>query len=204
MKRRLLLLFSVFTCLSLFGLSEERERIGAGVAIPVRTNEWINARRADGLVFHGTVDADVLDDRGEVAIHRGAQVELLVRDGGRHEFVLDLESVSVEGRRYAVAAQTAVEANRKDGVGENQRTAKYVGGGAVLGTIIGAIAGGGKGAAIGAAAGASAGASSQMVTRGKVLRIPAESILTFRLERPLTISADEHGVDRDGHHYHPR
>ena len=60
-----------------------------------------------------------------------------------------------------------------------------VGGGAVLGTLLGAIAGGGKGAAIGAVAGAATGAGVQVLTRGKEVRVPAETVLNFRLDQPL-------------------
>lgn len=84
----------------------------------------------------------------------------------------------------------------------NQRTGEYVGGGAVIGAIIGAIAGGGKGAAIGAGTGAAAGAGSQMMTRGREVRIPRESILTFRIRRPMEMGVVDRGYDRDGHHYH--
>jgi hypothetical protein len=64
-----------------------------------------------------------------------------------------------------------------------------VGGGAVLGTLIGAIAGGGKGAAIGAAAGAGAGAGTQILTRGKSVKVPAETTLRFKLDQPLRLQA---------------
>ena len=60
-----------------------------------------------------------------------------------------------------------------------------VGEGAALGTLLGAIAGGAKGAVVGAVAGAAAGAGAQVLTRGKQLRIPAESVLTFRTDRTL-------------------
>jgi outer membrane lipoprotein SlyB len=62
-----------------------------------------------------------------------------------------------------------------------------VGGGAVLGTLLGAIAGGGKGAAIGAVAGAAAGGTAQVLTRGKEVRVPAETELTFRLEQSVRL-----------------
>ena len=55
------------------------------------------------------------------------------------------------------------------------------------GTIVGAVAGGGKGAAIGALSGVAAGAATQSVTRGKGVRIPAETVLSFRLEAPIRI-----------------
>ena len=57
--------------------------------------------------------------------------------------------------------------------------------------LFGAIAGGGKGAAIGAGAGAGAGALTQVLTKGKAIRVPAESVLTFKLDKPLRIVAAE-------------
>ncbi len=62
-----------------------------------------------------------------------------------------------------------------------------MGGGAILGAIIGGIAGGGKGAAIGAVAGGGAGAGAQIMTRGKEVHVPAETVLRFRLDRPLRL-----------------
>jgi hypothetical protein len=70
-----------------------------------------------------------------------------------------------------------------------------------VGTLLGAIAGGGKGAAIGALAGGAAGAGTAIATRGGRVHIPAESVLTFRVERPLDIYPDR-GYERDGNHYH--
>jgi len=108
---------------------------------------------------------------------------------GASDLVLTVSSVTVGARRYQLDA-TDVSEHGKQGVGANKRTATYTGGGAAVGAIIGAIAGGGKGAAIGAGAGAGAGALTQILTRGKAIRIPAESVLTFRLESPLRIAAE--------------
>jgi len=72
-------------------------------------------------------------------------------------------------------------------VGGNKRTAKYTGGGAAIGAIIGAIAGGGKGAAIGAGSGAGAGALTQILTKGGSIKVPVETVLTFKLDRPLRV-----------------
>ena len=77
-----------------------------------------------------------------------------------------------------------------------------MGGGAVLGAIVGAIAGGGKGAAIGAAAGAAAGAGAEVITQGPTVNVPAESLLTFSLQQPLTLGVADTGYTRDGVHYH--
>ena len=73
----------------------------------------------------------------------------------------------------------------RDGLGANQRTGVFVGGGALLGTVLGAIAGGGRGAAIGALAGGAAGAGTQVLTRGPKLDIPSETVLSFRLDQPV-------------------
>ena len=127
--------------------------IPPGTRITVRTNEAIYARQSDGRVFTGVVEQDVPDVNGYVAIPRGSQVELTARNLSGNELVLDLESVTSNGQRFAIAAEAdRVGSPRRDGVGANRRTGEYVGGGALLGTILGAIAGGGRGAAIGAAA----------------------------------------------------
>jgi hypothetical protein len=186
----------------------QTDRVPAGSEIVVRTNDAIDARHpSDGRIYTGVVDRDVTDRQGRVVIPRGSDAELIAREIDDREIVVDLESVNVNGRRYVVDAQeqsvTAEGAERKEGVGANERTGKYVGGGALIGSIIGAIAGGGKGAAIGAATGAGAGAVGQTVTRGGTVRLPSESMLTFRLDRALRMdSAADRGVQREGRHYH--
>src|SRR5207247_4612434 len=118
-------------------------------------------------------------------------VHLVVRDmssggaTGSRELTLDLQSVSVNGATYYISTEDMRRSGEREGIGKNKRTAEMVGGAAALGTLLGAIAGGGKGAAIGAVAGAATGAGVQVLTRGKEVRVPAETVLTFRLDRPL-------------------
>jgi hypothetical protein len=166
----------------------------AGALIPVRSEETIDAAVATaGQTYAAEVTRDVTDADGAVVIPRGSNAQIVIRSaarGGRikgaSDLVLDLDSVSVEGRRYTLDTRDVVRKGR-DGVGKNRRTAEFTGGGAAIGAIIGAIAGGGTGAAIGAASGAGAGAGTQIVTRGRSIRIPAETILTFKLETPLRV-----------------
>jgi hypothetical protein len=171
--------------------------LAAGTDIPVRTNETIDSSTAaEGQSYAAEVSQDVLDASGTVAIPRGSQAQLVIvsaskggRIRGASDLVLSLGSVSVGGRNYA--PETAdVQQSGKAGIGANKRTATYTGGGAAVGAIIGAIAGGGKGAAIGAGAGAGAGALTQILTKGKAIRVPAESVLTFKLDRSLRIQAE--------------
>src|SRR4029079_3324248 len=174
--------------------AQSRSPIDAGTTIQVRTNEEINARDDDGRIYTGYVEQDVTDRSGRIAIPRGSNVEMMVRRNSDNDVYLDLDSVNVNGRQFGVEAQSnVVENERKEGLGANQRTGKYVGGGAVLGAIIGAIAGGGKGAAIGAGAGAAAGAGTQVLTRGRSVRVPSESLLTFRLTEPLRAGVSNAG-----------
>ncbi len=167
-----------------------------GSEISVRTNEPIDsATAAEGQTFDAQVTRDAKDANGDVVIPRGASSRIVIKSaskGGRirgaSDLVLDLQTVSIGGRQYLI--ETAEVAQKgKSGLGANKRTAEYTGGGAALGAIVGAIAGGGKGAAIGAGAGAGAGALTQVLTKGRAIKLPAESVLTFSLDKPLKVTA---------------
>jgi len=178
--------------------------IDAGNTIVVRTNESINANDSDGRIFSGVVEQDVVNRGGYVAIPRGSDVELVVRRVSNTDVALDLDSVMINGQRYGIEAESNVlSEDRREGLGVNDRTGKYVGGGAVIGAIIGAITGGGKGAAIGAGAGAAAGAGTQVLTRGRRVNVPAETLLTYRLAQPLRAGMADSGYMNNGVHYHP-
>jgi hypothetical protein len=170
--------------------------VPAGTAISVRNEDTIDsARAAEGQTFPAEVTRDALDDAGNVVIPRGANALIVIKSasrGGRihgsSDLVLDLASVSVDGRQYRLNTSDVVETG-KSGVGANKRTAEYAGGGAAIGAIIGAIAGHGKGAAIGAGSGAGAGALGEILTKGGSIEVPVESVLTFKLESPLRVVA---------------
>jgi hypothetical protein len=183
--------------------AQSQRTIDAGTTITVRTNEAINANSSDGRIFSGVVDQDVVNRGGSVAIPRGSNVELLVRTMSKNQVELDLDSVTVDGQRYGMQTENTVVTQPSDGIGANKRTGVFVGGGAAIGAIIGAIAGGGKGAAIGGGIGAAAGAGTQVLTRGNRVNVPAESLVTFRLEQPLQTGASDSGFRRNGQHYHP-
>jgi hypothetical protein len=192
----------LFLSASVIG-SAQSGTIEAGVTIPVRSIEDIQVNRSDGRVFAGMVDKDVRDRRGAIALQRGTMVELMVRHLREDDYVLDLESVLVNGRRLAVNTEDSNVFDTDDRFGANSRTSRYVGGGALVGAIIGAITGGGKGAAIGGGLGAGAGAGTQLLTRGNRVFVPAESLVTFRLEQPLRVSTADRGFTRNGHQYRP-
>lgn len=167
----------------------ERVVLPAGTEISLRTNERIDSKDVvEGQTFSAQIAQDIRGNDGSIAIPRGSDARLITRRvEGNGDITLDVDSITVGGRRYRVSTADQELENRRDGIGANQRTGQFVGGGAVFGAIIGAIAGGGKGAAIGAAAGAGAGAGAQIITQGKEVHVPAEAVLRFRLDHPLRL-----------------
>lgn len=182
-KRLLAISFALLLAVPAFA----QQVVSSGSELTLRTDTAIKVDPANvGKAYTATVMQDVMDQQGKVAIPRNSRARLAVvraGDGGK-DVALDLQSVTVTGKRYSLASGTRKAA---EGIGMNKRTGKYVGGGALAGTIIGAIAGGGKGAAIGALAGGAAGAGAQVWTgRGKT-NIPAESELKFKLNSDVSI-----------------
>lgn len=176
-------------------VTSKRLEVPAGTEVSVRSEETIDSSKAvEGQTFAAEVTADVRDVAGDIVIPRGSNAQIVIvsaakggRFNGASDLVLDLASVSVDGRLYKVST-VPLEERGKSGVGVNKRTAEYGGGAAAVGAIIGAIAGGGKGAAIGAGSGAGAGTLTEILTKGTI-KVPAESILTFRLDQPLRVTA---------------
>jgi len=172
--------------------------IPAGTQVSVRNDTPIDSSQAvPGQTYPAEVTTDIRDAHGKVVIPRGARAQLVTKSvskagkiRGASELVLGVKSVSIAGRQYDVQT-TDIREKGKQGIGKNKRTGKFVGGGAAGGGIIGAIAGGGKGLIIGGLSGAAAGGAAQVLTRGKAIKIPAETLMTFRLETPVRIV--EHG-----------
>lgn len=96
---------------------------------------------------------------------------------------LTLKAIDVNGSRVDIRTDDLTI----EGKSHKKRDVVAVGGGSALGAIIGGIAGGGKGAAIGAVAGGGAGTAGAAVTGKKDITLPAESRVTFRLNRSATI-----------------
>jgi hypothetical protein len=169
--------------------------IPTGTEIHIRTNENIDSGNASpGQRFSAEVTEAVDDLSGSMAIpaHSAAKLLILSESGGgagSPYLYLDLDSVTINGHVHRVFTSELKESNNQ-GFGKNKRTAEMLGGGAAIGGLLGAIFGGGKGAGIGAAAGGGGGFITQLFTRGKQVKVPAETVLHFRLEKPLVLQPE--------------
>jgi hypothetical protein len=106
------------------------------------------------------------------------------RFAGRSSLALELTRLAYNGKAYQLRTSQYSE----QGPARDTRSAATIGGGVGVGAILGAILGGGKGAAIGAVIGAGVGTGVQARTKGAQVRLPAESLLSFRLETPLEVA----------------
>jgi hypothetical protein len=169
--------------------------VPSGREISVQTHETIDgSTAANEQQFDANVTENVLDADGKVVIPAGAKARIIIKSltqagkiQGQSDLVLDLASVSIDGRQYALSTADLEEKGRA-GVGKNKRTAEFLGGGAAIGGIVGGLFGGGKGAAIGAGAGAGGGTLAQALTKGSI-RVEAETILVFKLDMALEVVA---------------
>lgn len=164
--------------------------IPAGTTLVVRMIDGVDSEKhRPGQTFRASLDEPVVLG-GRTLIPAGADVVMRlveVQDPGRltggGHLTLDLDSITVEGRKLQPAAGEVTQAGRS----RTGESAKVIGGTAALGAIIGGIAGGARGAAIGAVSGAGAGTAIQVLTSGPRVRIPSETRLTFTLQQPLRL-----------------
>lgn len=164
-----------------------------GTLLQLRTSEALSSKRAkDGEPVQFTVIRDVAFG-GVLAIPRGATVHGVVTEvkkvgsgdlGGSSELALRLTSLDLGGQSYPLDTdQFKVKGPSKTG----QTVGNAVGGG-IVGAIIGCAVGRGAGCAIGAGAGVAAGTAASAASPGPGVWIPAEALVTFHLNTPLTVT----------------
>jgi hypothetical protein len=165
-------------------------RLPEGTEIVVRLEDPLasdTARREDR--FEGTVDGPV-GSAGATAIPAGARVRGVVRDvepahrpskPGRLE--LELDALYLDEARIDLHADlVAVSDDARQGLGAREKA----GLGAILGGVLGGMVGGKTGAITGIILG---GGGAVAATKGGDVLLPTGTLLTFRLERPLTLPA---------------
>ena len=121
---------------------------------------------------------------GSTLLPKGTKVRgrvMDVEDSGRVKGLasIRLELTDIMQGNKMIAITTDTFAATADST--QQRDAGIIAGGAGVGAVIGAIAGGKKGAGIGAISGGGAGTGVVLATKGKEIRYPSETRLSFTL-----------------------
>ena len=165
---------------------EQRElRLEEGTSIQVRLAHALSSRTARR---EDRVDASVVEPvhaGGVPALPAGTQVRGVVRDveraqrpskAGRIE--IEFDSVYLDRTRIEMRGRVAE-------IRESGSRAEKAGIGAVVGGVLGGILGGKEGAIAGILIG---GGGAVVATKGEDVELPAGTVLTVRLERPLVIT----------------
>lgn len=170
--------------------------VEAGTSLAVRLVDEIDSETAQqGQTFKATLESPLAVD-GEVVIPEGydvqghvVEVQSAGKFQGRSVLALQLDRIQVGSKHYSITTTPY----RKEGSSRTKNTVAKVGAGSVIGAIIGGIAGGGKGAGIGAAAGGGLGGGVQAATKGQQIKLPSETVLTFTLQAPVTVTPTTQG-----------
>lgn len=163
----------------------------AGTPVVVRTTTAISTKEMkSGESFTATLQQPLVVD-GVTLAPKGAEVEGIVVEsdpGGRVKGVarigVALRSIQTVAGKVEIQTGSYFTQAKSSVKKDVTRGAIMTG----VGAAIGAIAGGGRGAAVGAGVGAGAGTATAMATRGEPAAIPAESVLTFQLKAPVTVT----------------
>jgi hypothetical protein len=164
-----------------------------GTRLQVRLNQTIDVKHAaSGDRFSGVLAEPVVEGN-TVAVPSGsaASGEVLVahkrgRFKGKSVLALTLTRLEVNGTQYRIDTSNLARTKK----GKGKRSAAFIGGGAGMGMLIGGLATGGVGLLVGGLAGGGAGALGAAFTGNGDLSIPAESVVTFRLQDALTLSPE--------------
>lgn len=139
-----------------------------GTSLVVRTKDAVRTHRAyRGTVYLAGAAADVLDQSGAVLIPRDSPIELVVRPlsylgpggVGMTLLTLEIDAVTVGDVRYPV--ETHDEAPGPGGIGVNRGAAKWIGG--------------------------SEQAAGPVVTRGRSIKVPADTLIAFQIQAPIRL-----------------
>ncbi|MCX6619725.1 MAG: hypothetical protein NTY38_01330 [Acidobacteria bacterium] len=131
------------------------------------------------------VDGVVVAEQGQTVAGRVEEVAKGGRVKGVSKLGIQLTELAlVDGQQVPLRCQLISRA----APGSMGRDAGAVAATTATGAMIGAAADWGRGAAIGAGAGAAAGLAGVLLTRGHPSIVDPESILTFRIEAPVSIS----------------
>ena len=162
-----------------------------GTQLTVRLDQDLGSKISrPGDSFSASI-ADAVVVNGQTVIAKGSRADGTVIDAkplGRFKggavLSIRLDRVYTKWGSYPVATSSISRAEK----GKGKRTGEFAGGGGIFGALVGGLAGGKKGALIGTLLGAGVGTAGSAFTGNKDIVLPAETLLTFRLENPIHVS----------------
>ncbi len=174
------------------GVVPETLTLPAGTVVRVRIDEWLSSdHNVVGDSFSAVLDQPivvggwVVARRGQAQTGRVSLVKKAGRASGTSQLGVEMTELTlVDGQQV----QIQTELQQTSAGTSHGQDAATIGTTTGVGTVIGAIADGGAGAAIGAGAGVAAGVIAVLVTRGRPTVIEPETVLSFRLQAPVTIA----------------
>ncbi len=163
-----------------------------GTYITVRISQPLSSDRNQvGDAFSATlvrpiiVDGWVVAERGQTLGGRVSEVKKAGHVSGTSRLGVQLTDIPLANGDQVPVQTSLVSREGPTSVG---RDAAAIAGTTAFGAAVGAAAAWGTGAAWGAGAGFAAATLGVLLTRGQPTIIPPESVLTFRVEQPVTIS----------------
>jgi hypothetical protein len=171
-----------------------RLTLQAGTFVMVRVDQMLSSdKNQAGDGFSATLtrplvaDGVVVAQRGQIIGGRVAEAQKAGRVKGVSRLAVQLTDLTlVDGQQVPIET----ELTNLKGPTSKARDSGAIMGTTALGAAVGGAADLGPGAAIGAGAGLIAGTVGVLLTRGRPTVIYPESVLTFRLSEPITISTD--------------
>jgi hypothetical protein len=169
--------------------------IPAGTFVTVRLMGGLSSdTNVQGDGFSATLEQPVVVDgwvvarRGQIAVGHVVSAQKAGRVKGVSSLGVALSDLPlVDGRQLPVQSQL-IQTSAGPSKG---RDAAAIAGTTGLGAAIGGAVDGGAGAGIGAAAGAAAAVAGVLLTPGRPTVMPPETLLTFRLQEPITVNTQK-------------
>jgi hypothetical protein len=172
----------------------ERIDIPNGTELVVRLTESLSSEvNEKGDTFLASLASPIMiGNRVVIPADAGVEgkvveVENAGRFSGRPRLAIQMTRLTYNGNIYDLRSSQYA----KQGASRDVRSIATIGGGAGVGAIIGGILGGGRGAAIGSIIGAGAGTGAQATSKAPQVKLPAETVLSVRLQSPLSVIPSE-------------
>ena len=163
-----------------------------GTELKVRTTSTLPTKtNKTGDTFTASLEEPLVEGDWVIA-PKGSTVEGRIAEGDEGGRVKGVASLAIQLTQLETAdGQTIpIDTNVRTRKAKTtkKKDATKVGIATGIGAGIGAIVGGEKGAGIGAATGAGAGTGVVLATRGDPAVYPSETVITFKLQAPITVT----------------